>query len=1470
MGSGRALVVGISRFGTRMPEGEEVPVGDAGWDDLPFVDAVVPPVAAALERLGFTPDLRWNPDARGLRTVVQDAVGTAPVVFVASHGRRGVRGDRVDVVPSCGLPGSGTSASQWVGDAQELETPTLFLFDLCHAGRAVEHLVHRAGSPLGAWVMAACSAEQLAYDGVFSTVLAEVFEEVAADGLGTDPGQPFVRFSEVARQVRRRVQARSWFVQDVVCSAMDAAADEPELPFFPNGNYDRDAAALARVAPSLRGFLDAGDAAHFRDKAGSRFTGRTAELELLGPWLDAVDSGGLRVVTGAPGAGKSALLGVLVCAAHPELAGVVPEVRARLSAAGPGVCPSVNDRLAAVHARGRTAADVAAAVARQLDPTSPDGGGQWDGAALAARLADELEVPAVVVDAVDEAADPAGVCALLVALAAVRRTDGRPAVRLLVGARPWPMFRALWDQARSVGDGGGVVDLDDADPDGLRRDLAVYLETVLGEEPAYRMPAMRPVRAALAAAAAARLVPAPPATGAGPRDRVRPEWGAHLVAAVFARYLKTIPPPADPPTAERLGGSVPVGLPGVLDLDLAARPDGSRIRAVLAALALTRGDGMPREVALPLARLFDPGLTVGQAGDVLDGDALPYLRATPDTSGVLHHRLFHQGLADHLTRQPHTRARSASPAPIAVLDHLLATHVPADPSGRRHWGTAPGYLLRHATAHARDADRLDELLTDADYLLHAEPHALVAAFRHAGSEQARRARTVYLASIDRHRAATPQDRRPVLAVDACRHRHRAIRDALIRDQPWRPRWATNGDAFHPALRDTLTEQRGMVTSVACAELNGRLVAVTGTGIGSGVGTGHPVRIWDLADGRQLGEPLTGHQDVVSSVACTLLDGRPVAVSAGYDNTVRIWDLADRRQLGEPLTGHQNLVSSVACTLLDGRPVAVSAGYDNTVRIWDLADGRQLGEPLRGHKYAVLAVACTLLDGRPVAVTGSDDKTVRIWDLADGRQLGEPLRGHKYAVPAVACTLLDGRPVAVTGGTDQKVRIWDLADGRRLGRPFVGHGFPVTSVACTRLDGRPVAVTGSTDHTVRIWDLADGRQLGEPLRGHEYAVRAVACTRLDGRPVAVTGSDDHTVRIWDLADSRPRDEPLTTGHRNTVTSVACTRLDGRPVAVTGSDDHTVRIWDLADGRQLGEPLCGHEYAVRAVACTRLDGRPIAVTSSDDHTVRIWDLADGRQLGEPLRGHQNIVWAMACTELDGRPIAITGSYDKTVRIWDLADRRQLGVAPAGHRSAVASAVCTRLDGRPVAVTGSTDHTVRIWDLADGRQLGEPLRGHAMGALDWADIRFPGELLTDHPMPYRSPPGGPYLSPPRAGHRHTVWAVACTRLGGRPVAVTGSYDKTVRIWDLADRRQLGEPLTGHTSPVRAVLCTQFDGRPVAVTGSTDRTVRIWDLRTRRLAATYLMPEVVGALTLAAPGVLVVGCGRDVIAVDYGGDLS
>jgi WD40 repeat protein len=66
------------------------------------------------------------------------------------------------------------------------------------------------------------------------------------------------------------------------------------------------------------------------------------------------------------------------------------------------------------------------------------------------------------------------------------------------------------------------------------------------------------------------------------------------------------------------------------------------------------------------------------------------------------------------------------------------------------------------------------------------------------------------------------------------------------------------------------------------------------------------------------------------------------VSGSDDDTIRVWDLASGAPLGEPLPGHTGPVLSVAVTP-DGTRI-VSGGSDYTIRVWQLGTGAPLGEP----------------------------------------------------------------------------------------------------------------------------------------------------------------------------------------------------------------------------------------------------------------------------------------------------------------------------------------------------------------------------------------------------------------------------------------------------------------------------------------------------------------------------------------------
>ena len=73
---------------------------------------------------------------------------------------------------------------------------------------------------------------------------------------------------------------------------------------------------------------------------------------------------------------------------------------------------------------------------------------------------------------------------------------------------------------------------------------------------------------------------------------------------------------------------------------------------------------------------------------------------------------------------------------------------------------------------------------------------------------------------------------------------------------------------------------------------------------------------------------------------------------------------------------------------------------------------------------------------------------------------------------------------------------------------------------------------------------------------------------------------------------------------------------------------------------------------------------------------------------------------------------------------------------------------------------------------------------------------------------------------GHTSTVDSVAFSPDGQR--IVSGSYDKTLKIWDANNGKEL-QTLTGHTKWVSSVAFSP-DGQRI-VSGSEDKKVKIWD---------------------------------------------
>lgn len=311
------------------------------------------------------------------------------------------------------------------------------------------------------------------------------------------------------------------------------------------------------------------------------------------------------------------------------------------------------------------------------------------------------------------------------------------------------------------------------------------------------------------------------------------------------------------------------------------------------------------------------------------------------------------------------------------------------------------------------------------------------------------------------------------------------------------------------------------------------------------------------------------------------------------------------------------------------------------------------------------------------------------------------------------------------------------------------------------------------------------------------------------PAAVSGASPELVLRLEGVEANDFRSPV-------VTAVAI-NADGSRVAA-GGDDHRLRVWDTATGATIGT-LASHRDWVRGVRFAT-DGSGRLASVGADRTLCFGAIDDDPQTpnrrrlaGGPL---QAVAWRP-----DGMAVATTGFGDK-LRVFDLQDQ---DAEPT-------TMDCACQDTRTVAfspngrwlVAAGRNGVVRMWDLvASGGSRDLPSDGRRVRALAFSPD---GRVLAaggDGPAVrlWRLEDGEVQPTPDelliRPGKVHTL-AFAKESL----LAVGGTRNE-VRLWDTDDRSVRGS-LTGHTGTV-AALAISGDGRRL-VSGSFDTTVRVWDL--------------------------------------------
>jgi WD40 repeat protein len=579
------------------------------------------------------------------------------------------------------------------------------------------------------------------------------------------------------------------------------------------------------------------------------------------------------------------------------------------------------------------------------------------------------------------------------------------------------------------------------------------------------------------------------------------------------------------------------------------------------------------------------------------------------------------------------------------------------------------------------------------------------------------------------------------------------------------------------------------------------VSKDGSRIASG-SNDHKVRIWDSDSGALLHTIDVGGQGPAWSVAFS--PGGDRIATGNDDGVLQVWTADGRQKLSAPMN-HDKPVNSIAFSR-DGRFIA-TGGADGSVRVWDPASATEwMHIPPSANGTLVRSVAFS--PKADLLVAGGDDFTVRLFDVKSRLQVGTPLVGST-PVMSVAFSPATGDRIVV-GGLDGTIEVFDSRNLQRVGEPIVAHPNTINSVAFNTAGDR--IVSGGVDNTVRVWDAVSHRPIGNPMVGHRGPVSAVAFNQ-DGTRI-VSGSIDGSVREWDVVAGLP----IPAGQGAAIRAVAFSP-NGAQMASAGTDG-TVKLWDAKTAAPigvLGQPSPGYDYAINSLAFNPKNEHQI-VTGSSDGNVRLWDTTGAGLVktmpkedsaGTALQGKPRI--QSVAFSPDGTKI-VSGGFDSMVRLWDTQSQKLIGVVSAHkmnkdgqpvpyqvwsvafdpHGTQVVSGSGFDLDG------GNQNNLIQVWDIAPTlRSDGAPIQGQS----GW-----------------------------------NIFSVGFSPDGNQ--IVSGSFDGTVRLWDVGSRTEAVQPMSGDQNPIFSVaFANKLEGnqnwvQSVAfspddkwiLSGSADGNLHLW----------------------------------------------
>ena len=189
-------------------------------------------------------------------------------------------------------------------------------------------------------------------------------------------------------------------------------------------------------------------------------------------------------------------------------------------------------------------------------------------------------------------------------------------------------------------------------------------------------------------------------------------------------------------------------------------------------------------------------------------------------------------------------------------------------------------------------------------------------------------------------------------------------------------------------------------------------------------------------------------------------------------------------------------------------------------------------------------------------------------------------------------------------------------------------------------------------------------------------------------------------------------------------------------------------------------------------------------------------------------------------------ISASDDKTIRVWDIKSgkekRKILGEIGAGNEGQI-FAIALSSDERYLAVGGYwNNNIIRIYNYKGG-QLLKVLKSHS-------NVVFDLFFSNDDKF-----------------------------------LISGSFDKTAKIWSVENNFALSDTLVSHTNHVYATKIIKKSKNYFAITAGFDNKITLYDMGAKRVIKSHILPYKLHSLAINKKHIAVCGEGREIKIYDY-----